>query len=61
MEFFFLEGEDYGIMLVEKLLHTHKEKVNRPTNFPVNLTIGIMQIIRLFLGLSTLTANRLGG
>jgi hypothetical protein len=51
---FFLEGENCGVMLVEKLLHPHKEKVNWLTNLLVDLMIGIVQIIGLFLGLSTL-------
>jgi hypothetical protein len=41
-------------MFVEKLLHPHKKKVNQPTNLPADLKIGIVQIIGLFLGLSTL-------
>jgi hypothetical protein len=43
--FLFLEEEDYGVMFVEMLLHPHKRKVNQSTNLPVDLKIGILQIL----------------
>jgi hypothetical protein len=41
----FLDGEDYDIMLGEKLLHTNKKNVNQPINLPIDLKIVIVQII----------------